>query len=429
MGIDIFVICGLSPFKIIRGDFKSVKFSFSEEQNPRKVVVGLIGMNMFHHINQEDQDAYSWVVLDENSVYFGLDELVSGAESNESIRNRRSLVNTGEDNVELVSDEEELVESGRSDEEIVAATSNTVVPEPAIDSTSVRDFVDGNFVINPNDDFTIEEGAYNTSVKINFEASQAQEFHSNRINCIKQIYDIDGFFGAYKWKNHKVFKGNAKIVSNPSTKCIRELKSFKKICSDSGINVENNVILIKIADLLTNFGHFDFFYSGIVRGDIEINQFESQINFAVFESFKYAGNAECINPVTRQSSHPGCRFWKFKKNIDAHRPRKKNRSEQLEGRRFACFCFHFAKELNRRLNEFQVFLSEEMAYVQMVGTKGTLFSNTIDGLSIHVNLINEYFNLDRMEAFFDFSVSTIFTLTDESVKVKFFLFLYIFICF
>ena len=64
------------------------------------------------------------------------------------------------------------------------------------------------------------------------------------------------------------------------------------------------------------------------------------------------------------------------------------------------FAFHFAKELNCRLNEFQVFLSEEMAYVQMVGTKGTLFSNTIDGLSIHVNLINEYFNLDRMEAFF-----------------------------
>ena len=112
-------------------------------------------MNMFHHINQEDQDAYSWVVPDENSVYFGLDELVSGAESNESIRNRRSLVNTGEDNVELVSDEEELVESGRSDEEIVA-TSNTVVPEPAIDSTSVRDFVDGNFVINPNDDLLLK---------------------------------------------------------------------------------------------------------------------------------------------------------------------------------------------------------------------------------------------------------------------------------
>lgn len=411
LSIDIYVVCGLMPLRMIRGGERAVKFSFAETSSPSSVVVGLIGINTFHNINQDEPESLSWSILNQNSVLFDMHELFEGAASVQTNeQNRMEQSNVPNEN-DLLSDEDEM----ESLQEL-----NSAAPTVGRSSTTVREFID-KFYLNCSNSEYVEndESIYNFTRRIDFVASQIQDLRDNPIEFYRQIYDIDGFFGIYKWKHSKIFKGNAKIIPQPKMNCKREFNTFQNICKDVGIDSGNDAIFVKVADIVTNFGQFDYFFSVPIINNNVGSLPEQRLRELVTDSFQFALEAECIDPLTKDIIHPGCRFHRVRPNIDAHRSSSKarKRNQQFESKRFSCFCFHFHVHLLQKLFLEGFRTGEPYAYVQMVGTKSTLFASTLNDLVDSVSRINECFHLDKMKCFFDFSMSTIATLRDGSQKV------------
>lgn len=412
LSVDFFVVCGLLPLKSIRGERKVIKFSFSDIPSPKCVIVGLFGMSTFHNITQVEPDSFSWNCLNQEAIIFGMHELFEGAALVAETSQESSIEPTSASREDdLLSDEDELETLQDSD---------TMQAITVDDSTTVRDFIDKFYSPAPSSGISEnEETIYNYSKRIDFVASQIQELHENPIQSYRQIYDIDGFYGIYQWTNSKIFKGNAKILVHPSLNCKREYNTFADISKDIGINIGNNVIFVKVADIVTNFGHIDYFFAAPITHTNGTNLSEERLRELVNESFRFATEAQCIDPVSKNVIHPGCRFHQVRPNIDAHRSssKAKKRAHQFECKRFSCFCFHFHVHLYQKLFLEGLRLSDPYAYVQMVGTKATLFAKSLNELVASVGQIAECFDLNKMKSFFDFSISTIAVLRDSSQKV------------
>lgn len=408
-GLDLYVVCSLFPLRMIRNNRKIIKFSFSDLEDPINVVVGLMGMHTFHHVVQEEPDSECWNLLNDHSAYFGINEMRDGTP--------RTRVN--EDVVVGDVEELELLDEEGDLDDLSDVTGRDT--RAAMRDITVSDFITRSQTRHHNEATTLNDEIYTSQTRINFERSHIQEFEANPINLYQQVFDIDGFFGYYKWHSRSIFKGNAKVIPHPMIQCKREMKSFRKVYTDSGKTLEFGAIFIKIADLVTNFGQFDFFFAGPLREDINLLEKDSLIRKVADEAFRFALNVNCIDNRTKRNIHPGCKFHSFRANVDAHRPtsvgKKKRKPEQFDSKRFGCFCYHFGHEIERLLHGEGIRLRTPIAYVQMVAMKSTLYAKNLYDLSSQAQKINQFFDLEKMSSFFDFSISTIATLNDSSEKV------------
>lgn len=71
--MEIYVVCGNLPLRFLRiegnnGEYDVVKFNFCRSESPRRVVIGLIGMGVYHLIKQPANDSHLWQALGRRAI-------------------------------------------------------------------------------------------------------------------------------------------------------------------------------------------------------------------------------------------------------------------------------------------------------------------------------------------------------------------------
>lgn len=62
LDIRIFVICGSLPLRILHKDEFVLQFNYGEESSS-KIVIGLVGLTIFHKLNQPEDESITWDTL------------------------------------------------------------------------------------------------------------------------------------------------------------------------------------------------------------------------------------------------------------------------------------------------------------------------------------------------------------------------------
>lgn len=402
--VDIYVVCGLLPIKMTRESSNVVKISFSESEETQNLVVGLVGISKFHQVVQEDSEALCWRLLDENSVVFGLHELFERYR----VINRRLNVDPDSSEDIMEAEEEESEDSGVN---FPQHDGNHLM-----ESISIQSFLTDHYELNDENNFVVDESSYTDDRTISYFKSEREDVECNNIDSYHQMMDIDGFFGYFNWKNRHAFKGNAKVIPNPKWNCRREQKTFIKVCKDSGKEFEEELLFFKVANIITNFGQFDYFFAVELRNNVNVDQNLSRLEKITKDAFNSAIKADCIDSLTGIHSHIGCQNHQYRSIVDAQSSKVNN---IFEGKRFSCFCYHFQEILRFSLAREGFLIQRPLAYVQMVSTKSTLFANNANSMASCLSEINKYFDLDRMKCFVDFSISTMARLRNPLEKVIF----------
>ena len=414
--LEIFVVCGLLPLRFLRingnnGEFDVIRFNFCRSANPRRIVLGLVGMGFYHQIELPSDDSTVWqylsrrsIIVDQNVIL--LNDLPSDNESDG-------------DHVREVEDELASNFNNRLETEEV---NGVVSPFDTVDeSISVQGFL-RQFSSNDSNGLNLNTGAYNSPIKIDVGLTSREDLQGVHLSSLDQIVDVDGFYGTYKWKESSIFRGNVEILKAPIMANDREINTFSKLLKDSHFHDEGKLFMTKLALCKTNFGFIDLFFSAFINSDDET------INYALLhdiikQAFDAAKLAKCRDEISGIVTHESCRSFRIRDNTDAYRPISGNDSKQIYDRyRYECFTFHFERELISRLTRLGLQVSNTLCYAQVVGTKFVLLSPTINGVTMSVNAIGEFFDLNKMHSCFDICFSTVGHCSDpdKAVRTKYF---------
>lgn len=411
--LEIYIVCGNSPLRFLRidgnnGEFNVLKFNFCRTQSPRRIVVGMLALGIFHAINQPAADNPIWQTLSRKAILVN-PEIIS-------INDQLSDDDSDDDHGRIIDDE---LASNTNNRLETAWDVNEEVPTngPLPETVSIQTFLN-RFVSHDSNGSNLNSEAYNCPVKLDVGLTSREDLRENELTRLEQVIDVDGFYGAYPWKSNSVFKGHVEILPNPLIATEKETNSCIKLLKDFHFHSDDKLVLSKVAICKTNFGIIDLFYAGFInRNGLNVN--DATLFDLIKEAYADAKIAKCRNDSTGEITHEGCRSATFRDNTDAYRPISGISNQQIYDRyRYECFTFHFEQSLLAKLTEIGLHLTSQMCYTQVVGMKFVLLSPTINGVMTSVNAIGEFFDLNIMHSCFDICFSTIGHCSDPDKAVR-----------
>ena len=381
--LDILIVCDSEPMRNLRRGQKVMSIR-SNGIDAGRIVIGIVGLNIFHELVQPAEDSDVWSRLTEYAtildIYANMEET--------------------EDEEEDEEDEDEEEEVGMDSRPAEIAETPRAVPTNSI---SIKGFIQR--FSGP-----INESIYTDETKIDMDMSYREEFSRNPIGRWEQTYDLDGLFGVFDWKDmDQVLKGNVSVLSVPHFASKRDLKSFKKTMVDSipGMDFEDrSVICFKVGVCSTNFGIVDIF-CGAVTTAAAVEQ--ERISDIFRRTFTNSRRKRCFIVQTGTLIHEGCMGEKPREISDSQKSTQANASkkETVDDVRFSCIAFHFEPAIRLALASIGLEVSHLKCYVQAVGMKFTLSSSTVNGVSCVVDKIRQIFVVDRMDIYYDVCISTL----------------------
>ena len=408
--MEIYVVCGNLPLRFLRiegnnGEYDVVKFNFCRSESPRRVVIGLIGMGVYHLIKQPANDSHLWQALGRRAIIV-----------NESVILTNDQPSDDEDeNVRDVEDELASNMNNRLETDVSPEADQTDGQNP--ESVSVQSFI-SQFMSHDGNGSNLNSAAYTSPVKIDIGLTSREDLGGQQLSALEQVIDVDGFFGVYKWQSKSVFKGHVEILRNPIAANEREIKSCRKHLKDHHFRSQDKLILSKVAVCNTNFGIIDLFYAGFIN-IAESDCSDDDLYGMIKESYAYAKSAKCRDEETGEITHSGCQSIRFRDNTDAYRSISGANDVQIYDRhRYECFTYHFEQALLSRFANNSVRVTGQFCYAQVVGMKFVMLSPTINGLTESVSAIGEFFDLNKMHSSFDICFSTIGHCSDSEKKVR-----------
>lgn len=412
LNLDIYVVCGLLPMRFLRmdgnaGEYDVLRFKFYRNAAPTKVLVGVVGMGIFHKMEQPCEDSSIWDALLRKAIIVDNETLIINEyHSDSDFEDERGL----ED--DLVINLEPNLEAETISLEAINQTIEVV---PRI---SMQEFVRRYLKYDDNGP-SLDPEAYNFPEKIDVGLTSTEDFEGQRLTRLEQIVDIDGFFGVFEWKDSSVFKGNVQMCRAPKMASPREVNGFKKLLHDSKNNSEHKGFFFKLAKCTTNFGIIDMFFACFCGREDGQDVTEESIKAIVGRAFEYGLSAKCRNNETGSLTHVGCTAHRYRENSDAYRSVEKGHSEPIFDRsRYQCFTYHFGRAVMQGLSQASIRLWHDLCLVQAVGMKFVMISQNINGVMHSVSEIGDIFDLNRMHSSFDLCFSTVGHCSDPDKSVN-----------
>ena len=183
--LEIFVICGILPLRFLRingnnGEYDVLRLKFGLSEGPRKIIIGMIGMGIFHRIEQPNMDSAIWNSLTRRSISvdrntFLMNDLPSDHDSGSEADPQREM-------------EDELSFNDDSRLETVRNDPIETVPIEQIESVSMQDFVSRYFSHDSNG-VNLSPDAYNSPLKIDINSSTIQSYNNEQLSRMDQVVD------------------------------------------------------------------------------------------------------------------------------------------------------------------------------------------------------------------------------------------------
>jgi hypothetical protein len=403
--LDLYVVCGLLPLRFLRmngndGEYDVLRFNFSRIGSPIKIVIGLIGLGIYHKLEQPSGDSTIWESLSRRSIIVDNEVLLGN-----DIQNDFSYEDH-EDHDERMMDNELAMEFNAQLETETHTSQNSTHGNENIPLISMQEFVE-RFVQNDGNGPILDPEAYNLHEKIDVGLTSIDDLYGQPPLIYEQVVDIDGFFGVFEWKESSVFKGNVKMCSVPKKASPRDVNSFKKLLLDSNNGSDFQGAFFKIATCSTNFGIVDIYFSCFFVCQDGLNVKDELVQGIVKRAFEHGKVAKCWNQVTGNLIHDGCTH-RYRGNTDAYRSVENGDFEPVfDCDRYRCFAYHFGRAVVLGLSQFDIRLIHDFCLVKAVGMKFVLLSPTINGVINSVSEISKFFDLNKMYSNFDLCFSTI----------------------
>ena len=407
--IEIYVVCGYSPLRFLRiqgndGEYDVIKFNCFESNldedddsdPPRRFIIGMVGMGIFHPIFQPDENSPTWDLLSRKAIPIDLDFI---------LRNELSSDSENEDNSDQVAADGLIGnEDPNLEPEVAIEAVDNVQPEPG-SNISIQRYLD-RFCHATMNGIVIDNQAYNNQLRIDLELTSEEDRRNFNLTRLEQVIDVDGFFGVYRWNEKSIFRGNADLFIVPEVASQRDIIGFDKILINSHFHPNNRKIMLKIGICGSNFGNINLFYSCFFNAPVDIN--DSKIIEITKQAFTKGKLSKCRDDSSGAMIHTGCESHRIRENTDAYRPvESSNRTEPVDNGRYECFAFHFGRAMINDLSGIGVQVTDDFCFVQAVGMKFTMISPTINGVSHAVNEISSYFDLNRMNSYYDICFATV----------------------
>lgn len=402
LNITIFVICGRLPLRILHKDEFVLKFNFGETDSS-KIVIGLVGLSIFHKLKQPEEDSSTWDALFSDSRE--ITELL--LESLSTNPNRDIFIPAAES---LETDERDPIET--------VITPQAPSTDRNVRITTISDFIQSHSSELQGKRMKIDNSAYDCTDRLDFDASSSTEFGTEPITELNFLFDIDGFFGFHEWNENDVFKGDVVISNSPEFDCVKEEANFKRLLSSSQNEQVNHLVFFKIG-VSTGIKSiiFDVCFAGIISENdylMNLNMIHAHIRTA----FTYGLDAPCYDLRSQTNLHPDCDSRTYRSVLDAHRNNATQRKISFSNSRYKCFCFHFFDKLQELLGNERIVFDGCYQYLQSVGTKNKLFSNTVNGIFNQIMIINSTIEVDKSIAFYDVAYSILARTHNSATKVN-----------
>ena len=402
MNIKIYVICGRLPLKRLHKNEKVLLFENGSE-TATKMVIGLIGLTIFHKLQQPGHDSSIWTSLDQNCRKVNYEYLDSFSTEN---ANEITVPRTSRLENEEPGSEEPIIEP--------IARNNV----GGLRNVSIENFISANSEVIAGQKIKIFDSAYNCQERIDFILSSTEQFSGNRISELNFLIDIDAYFGFHYWENSTVFHGDVIFNRAPTFDCKREEGNFKSLYASSLNIVLGNIMFLKIGLSSGNKNIiYDIFFCGIFEQNYENVELE-MIRSKLSNAFKFALDAPCYDVHTGNNLHPTCESKVYRSVLDAHSNNIRPNKISLSNNRYKCFCYHFEKHLKESLRLENIILSQCFQYIQTVGTKAKLYSETVNGITIAINEIRSVIDVDKIHSFYDVAFSVYAITNDPTNKVS-----------
>lgn len=413
LDLDIYVVCGLLPLRFLRiegnnNEFDVLRFKFFQNDSPTKIVIGMIGLGIFHKLEQPSNDSSIWDSLSRRSIVVDNEKLIDNViQLDLDYEDDRAM----EDELIMEFDTQLEIESGFGQ--------NTNRGTENVSSISMQEFV-GRYLQYDDNGPNLDPESYNFPEKIDIGLTSREDIEGGQqLSRLEQVVDIDGFFGVFMWNESSVFKGNVRMCSGPRRASPREVNSFTKLLLDTHNGSDFQGSFFKIAICVTNFGIIDLYYSCFYERQDGLNAADEVINEVVKRAFDHGKIAKCRDEATGNLIHEGCTAHRFRENSDAYRSVERGNSEPVYDRsRYQCFAYHFGTAVERGLAQVDIRLTHDLCLVQAVGMKFVLLSPTVNGVMQSISEISEFFELNKMHSNFDLCFSTVGHCSDPEKSVK-----------
>ena len=407
---DLFVVCGFLVMRCLRiedehrREYDVLKFKFSRRSS-NKLVIGMVGFGLFHCIEQPQADSPIWESLSRRSILVDRDRLSANEEYSDH----------EEDDADDRDVDDQLADNADRNLEIQRIPQSQPRISEDVDLITMRTFINRCLSFDSNG-ANLSPAAYGVSERISIHLTSIQDFGADPIRRLDQTIDIDGFFGVFDWRKSHVFRANVKLLASPIKSCPRDYKSLEKLLKDCHFRSGSRMLMYKVATCTANFGVVDVFYSCFVQNESgTVNNVH--IENAIARAFAYAKEAKCVDSHG-VLIHQGCTSHGFRSNTDAYRPVENGNNQQtFDSHRYACFTYHFGRAAVRGLSNFGVRIIDDFCYVQAVGMKFVLHSQSINGILHCVTEISDLFDLNKKHSQYDLSFSTVAQVADTERKV------------
>lgn len=404
--LKIFVICGRLPFKRMRGDSNVLLVDYGRQSS--NLIIGLVGLNLFHSLKQPEPDSSIWNSLELSSFHVN-DENLDNFSEKELLDHERSLSVPKFNNVEnyeIGSEEIQIEELHRSND------------DNHISSVSIHNFIESNIGETIGNRSKILDSAYDRAERIDVGISSRQDLLSSPISELNFLTDIDAFFAFFDWRSMFLFYGDVIISNSPSFDSKKDENNFKYLLSHTIDTVIRDVLFMKIGTSVeTKNIIYDIYFCGIFNEDIQNTSMES-IQDKARSAFAYALEAECYNSQERINIHPECESRVYRSVLDAHSSNVKSKIRTFSNVRYKCFCFHFLKKLVELLSVLNISFDCSYQYIKAVGMKAKLHSNSLNGIATLIRNFDAIVNLEKAHVFYDIAFSVIAKTNDPRTTVS-----------
>lgn len=403
LNLKIFVFCGRLPMKILHQNTYVLQFNYGNE-NATKVAIGLVGLTIFHKLNQPEDGSSIWDALIDDSFNVSetmLQILTPETSPDVNIPNTQSP---------------EISEDG-ADEPIIRPPVPETGPNTVISNVKILDFIQCNTTQVQGNRIRIESSAYNSTDRIDFNSSSASEFDNEPIAELNHLFDIDGLFCFHDWENSHLFKGDVVFLREPLFNQSKPEKTFKRLLSRTRNSVVNDTVFFKIGVSTGDKNIvYDLFFAAIMP---ENNAGTSrEMIESIFKSaFHFGIDAPCYDINLQISLHPGCESRVYRSVLDAHTPNTNLKKITLSNDRYKCFSYHFFKKVNELFEAEGIHLRGCYQYIQAVGTKNKLYSNSVNGIASQIDIINATVEVDKVTAYYDVAFSVLAKTNCPETKV------------
>lgn len=405
LNLTIFLICGSLPLRIIHKDKYILRFNHSEQPS-QKVVIGLVGLSIFHLLKQPEENSSTWEIL-----------LRDSKEISESLFEALSRESFIEDDI-FVSDnfEEEIMERRQPKDSRISINGSSI--NENIEKSSILDFIDFHSSEVVDKRIKIDDSAYDCRERIDFDCSSANDFLNNPISELNFLFDIDGFFGFSEWNDSGAFKGDVVLSNIPEFECKKEERTCKQLLS-TNLNVSvDNMVFFKIG---VSIGVKNMFFDVCFSAILAENDFLSNsriLRSHASTAFTYGLDAPCFDAQTQTNLHPGCDCRTYRSVLDAHTNTSIRKKINFSNSRYKCFKYHFFQKLQELCSKHEMVFIKCFEYLQSVGSKNKLFSDTVNGIYNQIMVLNSTVNLEKITAYYDVAFSVIARTSDPETNVN-----------